>query len=390
MIRALFILIGLTGQIWAADDNGTQDVPEDLEKLRRSTEGTTPVGYLKETWYSSSPVSLNQVSTVTFHYYNLSAAPLRLRGIDKFVFTPMCLNIKVPQKEVTDKQRYDRWGPPTLEDVYFSDLREENRMDRLLISGHTLERLSHHNKEATRDGLVLFSGEGYARKFTLLPGWANKAESQQIPLGTKWLVFTAAPILPVSSPILKPEACQPGKAIQWGEPKRVVGLGPCLVPFQPHLGAAAKQPETVPDLKSGLVMELQPPLQSDAEKAMELTYIIGNAGKEPILIEQNSATPALAEWSLLQSSKEIAKGDGSDLKPIFELYPAREAFLLFPGEYLSFRRTFTDSELAWKNGADYELQVRLSAVRFRKPDATEFSTVELRAPAKLQPRKIKH
>jgi hypothetical protein len=380
MITKMILSLFLLGNLAQAEDKL-------LAIDTKKDEG--PVGYLKETWYVPDPISFNQATTMTYHYHNLSAAPLRLEGLNKYIFTPMCLWVKVAAKGVTDKQVYDRWGPPTVEDFTFCDLRADHRMDRVLISGHSLERMHYLHEEPDR-ALVLFNGEGYARKFTLLPGWAGKEEVQKVPLGSKWLVIQASSLLPVSSPVLKPDACQPGKPIQWGAPKRVVGLGPCLVPFQPHLGAAPKQPDVAPDLKSGLVMELQPPVQPDAEKSMELTYIIGNAGKEPIFIEQNSASPALAEWSLLQSTKEIAKGDGGDLRAILELYPAREAFLLLPGEYLSFRRNFTDSELAWKNGADYELKVRLPAVRFRKPDATEFSTVELSAPAKLQPRKIKH
>lgn len=357
MEKLIYLLMVLGTFLAGAEEGKSSSPPE-------------PIGYLKETWYAARPISINQASALTFHYYNLSQAPLRLGNFDRYLYTPRNLRVNVPSKDFDAKKEYDRWGPPTLNGISFSNIGSEMEVDKLRLSGYSPEMLSREYSYPKRDDLVLFGGEGYARKFTFLPGWVSKEETKQIPLGTKCLVLAAVAIQPVSTPQLKPEACQPGKPILWSEPKRVYGLGPTLIPFQANLPPPPKAVEAVPEAASGLILELEPPLKLVDGAAFELTWIVGNGGKEPVFVEQNSCCPGVASWSLSQSGKEIYNNDGADMKMIMDLYPAREPFLLMPGECLSFRRTFYPAELGWKPGQEHELKLELKS-RWKKLDGAQ-------------------
>ena len=186
---------------------------------------------------------------------------------------------------------------------------------------------------------------------------------EKLPAATRALAVGCPMPIWTSLPVLKADAVQPGKPIIFDTPRSVSVPGTRAVPFKstPTLPVPAPAPAPTVAKDFDLQASIELPSPVEVGKDIEATYLIGNLGSKPVWVDQNAIVPANATWELAKGGTVVATIDGSALRGLLSLLPARTPVMLNPGEYLSYRRVLLASALPLKRGGTYELRMRLDA-----------------------------
>ena len=216
-----------------------------------------------------------------------------------------------------------------------------------------------------REGIILLRGEGYARKITLGQGWLG---ATKVPRNTSHLTIDASPVMRLASPVLKPDAVQPGKPVVFDESKTVYAPGNRAISLSAFKNARKSSGSIGFDEPSGLSLEVEAPLQVEAGQDLELTYLVGNAGTKTVWVEQSSLMASKVTCEVYTRGRKLAKITGDDLEAVDKLMPSRKPVPLNPGEFLTFRRVFFADEPELRQGLDYGFRFSLKPVWYASKD----------------------
>ena len=316
-------------------------------------EATQPVGYLRADIVCPTALTFTGTTLLTNHLLNISDAPV-LMAFGELNYAPDFVYIGIPGKETLGGV----WGPEVETNLW-------PKYDRIVISGAGPPG-DYRFRWPKRDGIIILRDEGYARFITLLPGWLDTTQTPAPVFNNRmrFLVVDDSPNMLVSLPVLQPDAVQPGKPIIFGTPKMVYAPGRRLVPFiysDPKLVPAAQPvtPPATPTPEHALELRVEVPATVEADRDVTAIYLVGNTGSKPVWVVQNRMVPPLATWEVTRDGTVIATIDGTALRPLLELLPARAPLLLNPGEYLTYRRVLLASALPLRRGNHVAIRARL-------------------------------
>ena len=315
-----------------------------------------PIGFIQVDLHAPQPVAPDASVSFTYHLTNISPAPVAM-GIESHHFQSMLIYLERLKDDFVADPNRGVWGPNTAGVL-------DTHLKHIYMSG--LEPLDNAYRLGwpKRNHVILFQNEGYVRRITLEQGWIDQDKA---PGRThNFIAFGASPALLMATPVLRPDAVVPHKPIIFDKPKNVYAPGTRLLPYE-HKSSKKLVAIKNDQLADG-VFDVSIELHQEAELEADVTavYVIGNAGEEPVWIEQNKLVPAFADWSLKQKDRVLSSISGADLLDLAQLLPQRDAIPLNPGEYLSWRRVLLASELPVKSRRTYELTLQISI-----PYATE-------------------
>jgi len=259
-----------------------------------------------------------------------------------------------------------------------------DRLNRVLVSGYGKD--GSFPSWPKRYGIIVLKDEGYARKITFLPGWLDQKE---LPVGYEHLtnlVVNASPPMKVQTPLLIPEAVQPGKPILFDKLHGVMVPGDRLVPFKANF--YSQEPEKKPADSTGLSLEIEIWNPVEAGKDITAVYLVGNNGPGSVWVWQNALVPAHATWEVHRSDKKaISTISGEALQVLADLLPERPPIPLNPGEYLTFRRILPASKLPLKRREKYTLTLAIDAQWFPTPPESkdQAQVTQLATTLEIQP-----
>ncbi len=306
-----------------------------------------PIGYLRIEYGISTPLSRGVTTRVSNHLFNISDVPIRIQ-VGPLHYQPAFLSLHLPGKKVSLTKDYGVWGPPLGK-------RLMPKKGMIEVSG--LAWSGTIPTWPTRKGIILFRNEGYSRKITFHPGWHDL---KLVPAGTGCLVLNDSPSLTISSPLLTPDAVQPGKSILFGGSKKVYAPGARLIPYQARVNPShVRRPVIGTCEESGVCLEVELPVSIKANEDVELIYLVGNCGKKTIWIDQSSLLQANLTCRMKLAKRTVTKIDGEDLKPLLSLYPHRTPIPLNPGEHLSYKRVIMASTAKLKRNLTYTCSIEL-------------------------------
>jgi len=314
------------------------------------------IGYIRGDIYAREPLSPGRSTTLSFHYTNISPAPVLLCP-DMNDFVPALLGgCYSVSKGFDPAEPYDSFGPSRGKQVPI--VQEKVEIVGSGMPGHPNAR----RKWPDRAGFIIVKDEGYARHAVYRPGWPEGTTN--LPAAKGWVLIIATMVFYSALPILEPNAVAPGQLVRFG-PMKVVGVsGMRPVPFSRFAEKDPAPGPVVEPKQHAVQAELEVHGPVEAGKDLTAVYLIGNVGTEPVWIRPNDLVPAHATWVISKGAKEAATIDGSAVAPLAALLPARPAELLNPGEYRTWRRVLLASSLSLKAGATYDLTVKIDVPYF--------------------------
>lgn len=321
-----------------------------VEQVDVDPGGSQPVGYLLAEVYTPAPVTVAQGGFVTVRLVNVAASPVRI-SIGLFDYQPAFAALYLPTKR----------GAVTAADVWGPELGE--RID-VPLEGITVPGFSYRWQAwwpDNRDGFILFKDEGYARRIVYHPNSLPKAA---LSLGPQ-ILFNGPPGSVVAAlPLPDPDAVQAGKPIRFAEAQGVFAPGVRAIEVAQDLPRGEQpRPAQIEQAQAPAPwLDLEAPRSLVLGEDVEITYLVGNRGPEPIWIWQDSLALHRFAWSILDRTEAVvAQGDGTALRAMADLAPIRPPQVLMPGEFLCVKTTILAGETkAVKPGADLRLRGSLS------------------------------
>ena len=151
----------------------------------------------------------------------------------------------------------------------------------------------------------------------------------------------------------------PGKPIRFDD-NVILGFNPILMlPFSHTTPSPAPMSESTTSATTPLTLDYTLPAHPAAGKDLTITYLIGNSGDKPVWVAQNQLVAALTSWQVRAEGKLVAIIPASDLAATVAMLPERLPAPLYPGEFLTWRRTLPAAAMPLKAGQTYDLSLRL-------------------------------
>lgn len=308
-----------------------------------------PVGYLLTEVFSPAPVTVAQGGFVTVRLVNVTASPVRIR-IDRFDYQPAFVALYLPTKRGAVIGA-DVWGPELGKAI-------DIPLEGIAVPGFSYRWQAWWPDD--REGFILFKDEGYARRVVFQPDALPK---EALSLGPQ-ILFHAPGSVSAAVPLPDPDAVQAGKPIRFAEAREVYAPGVRAIEVARDLdqGETLRIAQLDGAQAPAPWLDLEVPRSLVLGEDVEVTYLVGNRGPEPIWVWQDSLALHRFAWSILDRTEAVvAQGDGTALRAMADLAPIRPPQVLMPGEFLCVKTTILAGETkAVKPGADLRLRGSLS------------------------------